>query len=344
MPVKTSQQLYKFAFEIFEALGAPVRNAELVARLLVKANLVGHDSHGVIRIPSYVDSIRKKALNPKADIRIIRDNGATMRVDGRWGFGQVAAWRTMERTAGNAKKNGVCVSALFNCNHIGRLADYSAIPLKRSMIGFTTCNGAARVAPFNGAERMLNPGPLSVAIPSSEEGTVVLDISTSVVAEGKLMVRRKRHEGVPEGWIIDGDGRPTTDVEDYFRGGALLPLGGAVGYKGFGLGLIVDILGGALTGSGCSSSPEYKGGNGVIMGAVDVSRFAEPKAFVARVDELLRRIRSSRKAPGAKEILIPGELESREEARRLKDGIYVEDETWSELADLGKGLGLKVPN
>jgi len=344
MPVKTSEQLHKFAFEIFSVLGAPARNAELVARLLVKANLVGHDSHGIIRIPSYVNSIRKKALDPKAGIRAIRDNGATMLIDGRWGFGQVAAWRTMERTVGNARKNGVCVSALFNCNHIGRLADYSSIPLKRSMVGFAICNGAARVAPFNGAERMLNPGPLSVAIPSSEEGAVVLDISTSVVAEGKLMVRRKRHEGVPEGWIIDGDGRPTTDVEDYFNGGALLPLGGTVGYKGFGMGLIVDILGGALTGSGCASSPEYRGGNGVVMGAVDISRFTEPKIFMARVDELLRRIRSSRKAPGAKEILIPGELESREEARRLKDGIYVEDETWSELADLGRGLGLNVPN
>jgi len=344
MPVKTSEQLHKLTFEIFKALGAPAGNADLVAKLLVKANLVGHDSHGIIRIPSYVENIKKKALDPKASIRIIRNNGATMLVDGRWGFGQVAAWRTMEKTIRNARKSGTCISGLFNCNHIGRLADYSTIPLKRSMIGFTMCNGAARVAPFNGAERMLNPGPLSVAIPSSEEWAVVLDISTSVVAEGKLLVRRKRHEGVPEGWIIDKDGRPTTNVEDYFNGGALLPLGGTVGYKGFGLGLIVDILGGVLTGSGCASSPDYKGGNGVVMGAVDISCFTEPKKFVARVDELLRRIRSSRKAPGANEILIPGELESREEARRLKEGIYVEDETWSELADLGRSLGLDVPN
>ena len=253
MPVKTSEQLHKLSFEIFRALGAPSRNADLVAKLLIKANLAGHDSHGILRIPSYVDNIRKKALDPKAGIRVIRDNGATMLVDGRWGFGQVAAWRTMEKTVVNARRSGTCISALFNCNHIGRLADYSAIPLKRSMIGFTICNGAARVAPFNGAERMLNPGPLSVAIPSSEAGPFVLDISTSVVAEGKLLVRRKRHEGVPEGWIIDGDGRPTTNVEDYFSGGALLPLGGTVGYKGFGLGLIVDILGGALTGSGCAA-------------------------------------------------------------------------------------------
>jgi LDH2 family malate/lactate/ureidoglycolate dehydrogenase len=342
MPTKTSEQLHRITYRFFKALGAPDDNADLVAGLLVKANLVGHDSHGIIRIPSYVERIRKKALDPTAGIRVVKDNGATLLVDGCWGFGQVAAWRTMERTVGNARENGACISALFNCNHIGRLADYSSIPPKHSMIGFVSCNGAARVAPFGGAERMLNPGPLSVAIPALEVAPVVLDISTSVVAEGKLLVRRKRHESVPTGWIIDKEGRPSTDVEDYFDGGALLPLGGTVGYKGFGLGLVIDILGGALTGSGCASSPEYGGGNGVIMGAIDISRFAEPREFMTKVDELLRRIKSSRRAPGVGEILVPGEPELREEAKRQKEGIYVEEETWAELVEVGKGLGIDV--
>jgi len=342
MPIKTSEQLHRITYDIFKALDAPDDNADLVARLLVKANLVGHDSHGIIRIPSYVERIKKKALDPRAGIKVIRENGATMLVDGCWGFGQVAAWRTMEKTVENARGNGTCISALFNCNHIGRLADYSLIPPKHSMIGFISCNGAARVAPFGGADRLLNPGPLSVAIPTSDKAPVVLDISTSVVAEGKLLVRRKRHESVPEGWIIDKDGRNTTDVEGYFNDGALLPLGGTVGYKGFGLGLMIDILGGVLTGAGSASSPNYGGGNGVIMGAIDISRFIEPREFMMRVDELLSRIKSSRKAPGVGEILIPGEPELREEAKRLKEGIYVEEETWSELVDVGRSLGVDI--
>lgn len=342
MPIKTSGQLHKVAFEVFRILGAPVENADLVAKLLVKANLAGHDSHGVIRIPSYVENIKKKSLDPAADIVVVRDGGATMLVDGRWGFGQVAAWRTMEKVVGNAGKVGTCMSAIFNCNHIGRLADYASIPLGRSMIGFAIVNGPARVAPYGGAERIFNPGPMSVAIPAREEGPIVLDISTSVVAEGKLMVKRKRHERVPEGYIVDKEGKPSTDVEDYFNGGALLPLGGPVAYKGFGLGLMIDILGGALTGAGVASGPEFKGGNGVLMGAIDVSSFVEPERFARSVDDLIRRIKSSKRAPGVDEILIPGEPEAREEARRLREGIYVEEETWDDLLNAGRSVGADV--
>jgi len=342
MPVKTREQLWKVAFQTFEKLGAPYWNADLVAKLLVKANLVGHDSHGIIRVPQYVERIRNKALDPAAEIRVVKDGGATMLIDGCWGFGQVAAWRTMEKTINKAKELGICISAIFNCNHIGRLADYSSIPLGHSMIGFVMCNGPARVAPFGGAERLFNPSPLSVAIPALEEKPIVLDISTSVVAEGKLMVKRKRHENLPEGWILDKDGRASVNIEDYFGGGSILPLGGAVGYKGFGLALIIDVLAGILTGTGYASSPNFKNGNGVILGAMDVSHFRNVDEFKKEVDELIRKVRGSRKAPGFYEILIPGEPEAREEARRTRDGIYVEEETWKELLELGIELGIDV--
>lgn len=210
------------------------------------------------------------------------------------------------------------------------------------MVGFAMCNGPARVAPFGGAERLFNPSPLSVAIPALEEKPIVLDISTSVVAEGKLIVKRKRGEKVPDGWILDKDGRPSTDVEDYFEGGSILPLGGTVGYKGFGLALVIDVLGGILAGSGSASSPNFKDGNGVILAAIDVSFFRDVDEFRREVDSLIRRVRNSRRAPGVSEILMPGEPEAREEARRMKDGIFVEEETWKELVDLGKSLGLEV--
>ncbi|MEM2885759.1 MAG: Ldh family oxidoreductase [Thermoproteota archaeon] len=342
MPVKKPEQLRTAAFQVFKKLGAPDWNADLVAKLLVKANLAGHDSHGIIRVPSYVERIRMKALDPRAGIRVAKDGGATLVVDGCWGFGQVAAWMAMERTVVNAGKSGACLTAVFNCNHVGRLADYSSIPLESSMIGFAMCNGPARVAPFGGAERLFNPSPLSVAIPALEEKPIVLDISTSVVAEGKLMVKRKRHEKVPEGWIVDKDGRATVDVEDYFEGGSILPLGGTVGYKGFGMALAIDALAGILTGTGSASSPDFKNGNGLILGAIDVSFFRDADGFKRDVDALIRRIRSSRKAPGFGEILIPGEPEAREEAKRMRDGIYVEEETWNDLLEVGTGLGIDV--
>ncbi|MGQ9514056.1 MAG: Ldh family oxidoreductase [Thermoproteota archaeon] len=340
MPIKKAEELQKAAYQIFRKLGAPEYNADLVSKLLVKANLVGHDSHGIIRIPLYVNRIRRGLLDPKAEIRIVKERGSMMVVDGCWGFGQVVAWRTMEKTVINAKKCGICISAIFNCNHIGRLADYTSIPLSHSMIGFAMCNGPARVAPFGGTERLFNPSPLSIAIPALEEKPIILDISTSVVAEGKLMVKRKRGERVPEGWILDKDGRPSVDVEDYFKGGSILPLGGAVGYKGFGLALVIDILGGILTGTGSASSPDFKNGNGVILAAIDVSFFRDVDVFRREVDSLIRRVRESKKAPGVGEILIPGEPEAREEARRMKDGIFVEEETWKEIVDIGRSLGV----
>lgn len=181
-----------------------------------------------------------------------------------------------------------------------------------------------------------------MAMPALEEKPIVLDISTSVVAEGKLMVKRKRHENLPEGWILDKDGRASVNIEDYFGGGSILPLGGAVGYKGFGLALIIDVLAGILTGTGYASSPNFKNGNGVILGAMDVSHFRNVDEFKKEVDELIRKVRGSRKAPGFYEILIPGEPEAREEARRTRDGIYVEEETWKELLELGIELGIDV--
>jgi len=157
-------------------------------------------------------------------------------------------------------------------------------------------------------------------------------------------VKRRRGEKTPPGWLIDRDGNPTRDPEVLLQGGTILPLGGDVGYKGFGLGLVVDILAGALTDSGCASSEEYvPGANGAFMMAVDIGSFTSIEKFKERVDNLIRRMKASRKAPGFDEILMPGEPEFREEERRLREGIFIEEPTWREITTLAGELGVETP-
>jgi len=304
--------------------------------------LAGHDSHGVIRISQYLRLMKEGKMKPGAGVEVVRETGSTALVNGNWGFGQVVAKRSMEIAIEKAEKNGIGAVGVFNCNHVGRLVDYTAMAAARDMIGVMMCHGVPSVPPFGGIDRMFSPGPISVALPAGSQKPILLDISTSVVAEGKVRVKLRRGEKVPLGWIIDKEGRPTQNPADLYAGGAILPLGGEVGYKGFGLGLFVDLMSGALTGSGCASSPEFRGGNGVFMMAVNISDFTGLDDYKRRVDELVARIKASRKAPGVKYIFLPGEPELREEERRLAEGIYVEDETWEEITSTAKGLGLDL--
>ncbi|MEM2904309.1 MAG: Ldh family oxidoreductase [Candidatus Bathyarchaeia archaeon] len=338
-----AEELRSLTRAVFEAAGASRDEAGKVAELLVRSNLAGHDSHGVIRIPWYVTLIKEGKLKPGAKVEVIRETSSTALVDGNWGFGQVVAWRSMEIAVEKARISGVGTVGVYNCNHVGRLVDYTAFAASQDMVGIMMCNDGAIVAPFGGIDRLFNPGPISVAFPAGSQPPILLDISTAVAAEGKIRVKARRGEKIPFGWIIDKEGRPTDNPADLYAGGAILPLGGDVGYKGFGLGLFVDIMSGALTGSGCASSPEYKGGNGVFMMAVNIANFTSVKDYKRRVDELILRVKASRKAPGVKEILLPGEPELREEQRRLREGIYIEEETWKEIASTAKGLGLDLP-
>jgi len=337
-----AEELRSLTRAIFEAAGASPDEAGTVADLLVGSNLAGADSHGVIRIPWYVQLIKEEKMRPKAKPEVVHETASMALVNGNWGFGQVIARRCMEIALEKARRSGIGAVSIFNCNHVGRLVDYTAMAAAQDMIGFMMCNDGAIVAPFGGVERLFNPGPMSVAFPAGSQRPILLDFATSVAAQGKIHVKHRRGEKVPLGWIIDKEGRPTDNPADLYAGGAILPLGGDVGYKGFGLGLLVDVMSGALTGSGCASSPEYEGGNGVFMMAVDISSFTNLEDFKRRVDQLIVRTKTSRKAPGVQEILIPGEPELREEQRRLAEGIHVEEETWKEIAVTARSLGLDL--
>jgi len=341
MPVFTADQLHRLGVMIFEEAGVPSSEAREVMDLLVESNLVGHDSHGVLRISTYVNAILNGRVKPGAKIEVVRETPTIAVVDGKWGLGQVVAKRTMDMAIAKAEKYDVSIVATFNCGHIGRMADYALMAVAHEMIGYCAVNSSPQVVPFGGIERMFNQSPLGWAVPAGKEPPFVLDISTSVCAGGKIMVARAKGEKLPLGYIMDKYGNPTTDPEDYFAGGACLPLGGVVGYKGTGLAMVIDITAGLLS----SRGPAYLGagrGQGVIQMAINIAAFRDVSEFKEEMDNLIRAVRNSKPAQGFKEILVPGDLELRTKKIRLEEGIEVPQAVWDEIVQTAERVGIDV--
>ncbi|MEM2029141.1 MAG: Ldh family oxidoreductase, partial [Candidatus Bathyarchaeia archaeon] len=293
-----------------------------------------------IRVIQYINEIEKGSIKPGANIEIVKETSSTAILNGNWGFGQVVAKRAMDLAVEKARKNAVSIVCVFNCNHIGRLADYAIMASEKDMIGIVMVNSTKFVAPFGGMERLLSTGPMCFAFPSYLDFPLVIDVATSVVAEGKVRVALHKGEKIPYGWIVDKNGNPSNDPKDLYDGGALLPLGGDEhGHKGFGLGLAVEILSGILTSAGCAYE-EDKRGNGVFFEVINVEKFMSLEDFKKKVSNLIRVIKSSKPRPGFKEILVPGEPEYLTEKIRLREGIYVPEKTWEEIKNLARKLGV----
>src|SRR6202035_575565 len=253
MPKIQADRLEEIGRALFIAAGTPKDEAALVMRHIVGANLVGHDSHGIIQVPTYIDRIKAGHIVPQAPWVITQETPTTTVIDGNWGFGYAVTDRAMRYTIEKAKKQNVAAATVFRQSHIGRLASYPLLASAEGMIAMITADSgrsAKAVAPFGGAKARLGTNPISFAIPSNLDGPFVFDMATSAAAAGKINVATARGEQVPTGWLIDADGKPSTDPRVLKSGGALLPLGGAEGYKGTGLAAIVEILSGLLTGLG----------------------------------------------------------------------------------------------
>jgi uncharacterized oxidoreductase len=354
MPIFPAETVHSCAARLLEAAGAPAEEAAIVAEALVRANLAGHDSHGVIRLEQYCRLMREGRIVPGAPTEVVSETAGSAVIDGHWGFGQVVAQRATEIAIAKAKACGVGVVGVRHSNHLGRLGDYPAMAAERGMIGIATVNnhgGGAWVAPWGGREGRLSTNPIAIATPGPDGGRpidrpIVLDITTSVVAEGKIRVKRNRGEPMPPGWAIDASGNPTTDPGDLYSQprGAILPFGGESGHKGFGLALMVDILAGALSGAGCSSPDAPRMGNALFLLVIDVAQMTPLPAFHDQVGCLVDYVRSSALAPGFTEILMPGEPEARTEAQRRRDGIVVDEETWRQITDIARSLNLEMPH
>ena len=338
-----AEVLLELSAALIEAMGSPGEDALIVGRHLVEAQLAGHDSHGLIRLPQYPAHGLEGKVKPGARVEIIRETPTTALLDGHYTWGQVTAMQAIKLGISKAEENGIAALSLRNCYHVGRVGVYPLAAAERGFIAQVHCNGhgVCRVAPWGGTEPRLATNPIAIAIPTRAEPLLV-DITTSVVAEGKVRVSRNAGRKIPEGWVLDSDGRPTTNPADLYEGGTLLPLGGREGHKGYGLSIVVDLLGGALSGAGCGTMTE-KVGNGLFIQLTDPSCFCEREEFLDQVDRFTEYLKSSPLKEGVDDILLPGEPEQRTAARRRKQGIDIDDGTWGQLIELAGTLGVEMP-
>ncbi len=341
MPVFTPEYLHKVAYNIYIAKGVPEHEAEIVATHQVKANLVGHDSHGVIHIREYCERIDKGHIVPGAPFVVERETPTTAVINGNWGFGFVVTEKAMRMAIAKAKTQGIAAITVHFQSHIGRLGDYPTMAAREGMIGLITADSGAgpkAVVPFGGKARRLGTNPICIGVPSDMEGQVLLDMATSAVAAGKISLARNRGEQVPTGWIIDKDGNPTNDPNDYRAGGAILPVGADQGHKGYGLSFMVEMFSGLLTGLGFGIDPQARHNDGVFISVYQVENFRPLADFKREMKEFAEFVKTSPPAKGFTEVLYPGEIEYNTERKRREEGIDVEEETWNQITDLMREL------
>ncbi|HEY1603700.1 MAG TPA: Ldh family oxidoreductase [Pirellulales bacterium] len=348
MPTIAADQLTQFATNLLLSGGLAVEEAQVVARSLVAANLRGHDSHGVMRVPYYLDQLAKGELKAGAKLKVIKEEHALLLADGQWGFGQTLARDLTARLIAKARHGGVCVGTLIHTGHIGRLGEYCEHAADAGMVSLLMANthGAARrVAPVGGTAPRLGTNPLAFGVPHPD-GALVLDFGTSATAEGKVRVKRIAGQTCPDGWLLDAQGQPTNDPHSLYADppGTIRPMGGDQAYKGFGLALMIEVLAGALSaGVTIREKPINQLGNCVFMLVMDPQGMCGQAHFAQEVAQLAAFVRSCPRIDGVDEILLPGDPERRTLAARSSDGIPLDDGNWQALRELAAKFGVACP-
>jgi len=335
--------LRDFCAALLAAGGMPASDAGFVAELLVKAELRGYAGHGVTRVGQYSEFIRNKIYDLSTRPQIEREGKITAVIDGHHYIGQIAAHMAMDLAIKKAKEHGAGIVCVRRAGHTGRLADYMEMATTQGLIGMGAVSvGSATTTLYGGMKPITGTNPMAFGIPARAGKSIILDFATASMSMGEIQKRVAKNETIPEGVLLDGHGEPTTDFKK-FRGpprGVFLPFGG---YKGSGVALVTEILGGLLSGNGPGRDWWKKGGhgvNGVFLQAFSVEEFQPLETFYDRVDEFSAFIKSTPLAPGFSEILLPGEAGRRREESQKNDGVEVDDETWSELVDLAGELGV----
>jgi uncharacterized oxidoreductase len=336
----TPPDLDAFTTAALTALGAPAGPAGQVAASLVRSNLVGHDSHGIIRLIQYSGWIADGQIQPAAQPEISQRQQAVAVIDGHWGFGQSAARLAVDVLTQAALANGVAAVTIRDCNHIGRLGEYVSDLADQGLVGLAFCNSGPVVAPFGGAGRALGTNPFAWAAPGGPAGPLVVDFSTAGVAEGKLQLAAADGAPIADGLIVDAAGHPSTNADDFYAGGALLPFGG---HKGSGLSVMIELLGGLLTGMGTAPSPSYGGGNGAVLMALRVGAFTEPDAYAADAERFCELLVTAGRGAAPGPVLLPGEIEARTRQERLRDGIPVSPAVLAGIFAVTDPLGVPRP-
>ena len=320
---------------IARAGGSEASEAKFVAQNLVLANLTGHDSHGIGMMPRYVEALLEGGLHPNRKIDVKLDGGALLALDGGAGYGQSIGLQATHLAIERAKKHGVCIAALANSHHLGRIGHWAEMAVAEGLVSihFVNVQSFARVAPFAGADRRFGTNPVCIGIPLPGEPPFLLDMATSAVAQGKLRVAHNKRAKIPLGWLIDDNGNPTDDP----RWGVIAPLGAMACFgehKGYGLAVACELLGGALTGGGVTdydNKTQRRVLNGMLSILIDPTRLKTQEKYIRDSKSFLAWLRSSRAAPGHDRVRIAGEPEREYKEKRQRDGIPVDDETWNEI-------------
>lgn len=333
-----AQQLRAIAETIFQAAGAPAPIASAVTDALILANLLGHDSHGVWLIPDYVAAAKAGRVVPAAEPVVVTSKAATVLVDGKRGFGQVAGRFATDQAIAAAKEFGAAAVGVINCNHVGRVGEYPERAAARGVLLFATCGNvrSPMVRPHGGRAGTLGTNPVAFGLPAGERAPMIVDFATSVVAAGKVAVARDKGVELPPGALVDKEGQPSIDPNDFYDGGALLTFGG---HKGYGLALVAAIMSQGLTGA-LPLGEQRPGGGGFFLWAVDTGAFTPTDEFGQRVDSMIDRVKAVPPAEGFDEVLVPGEPERRERERRERSGVPVAETTWEALQRTARELGV----
>ena len=338
MPEVPVPSLHRLACNLIAATGSTAETARIVADSLINANLAGHDSHGVLRLTGYLNSVRQGHVRPEAAPELISQSGATAIVDGGHGWGQPAMWLATRAAIDRAREHGLGAAVVRNSYHIGRVAPYVEANAESGMIGLAMANAAPAVAPFGGRARVMGTNPIAWAVPrAAGKLPVSLDVATAGIAEGKLRVARSRGLTVPSGNIVDRDGRASIDPADFYDGGALLPFGA---HKGSGFSLLAQFIGRGLAGMDPTPFSGPRGVNGPFVLAMDIGRFTNLDHFRGEVEAQCDAVTGCPPAEGSDAVLLPGEPEIAMRAARERDGIPIPDSTWAELHSLAAEWGV----
>jgi len=335
-------ELIDLTQKIFAAAGSSQTEALCIARHLVEANLVGHDSHGVIRIKTYVQWVREGNVIANQTVKVILETDSLAVLDGQSGFGQSIGEQAVRLGIDKAASTGVAVIALRDSAHLGRIGDWPQLAADANLLSLHFVNTSGKgllVAPFGGISRRMSACPIAAGVPIRGGDPLILDISGCTVAEGKIRVALNKGELLPDGCVIDGKGNPTNDPRVFYGDpGAILPFGG---HKGYGLTIIAEVLAGALTGGGCTN-PQNAGRlhNGMLSIYLDPYRFQAEDAFQQELRRFIDFVKSSAPATPGGEILLPGDPERRTKQRRLAEGIDLDDTTWSQIQETCRALGV----
>lgn len=341
----TQADLSAFLERSLAAAGLRAEDAKTVADLMAEADGLGADGHGVIRLPNAVKRIKAGGVNTHPNIRIARERGAMALVDGDNAMGHLVMQRAAEVAIAKAKEHGVAWAGAYLSNHAGPAMLYARMPLAHDMIGIYAAVGSANhLPPWGGTEMLLSTNPIAIGVPSGSRPPIVLDMATTMAAYGKVKTLAMRGEMMPEGWMIDREGKPLTDPKRASEG-FLLPIGGP---KGYGLALMIGILAGTLNGAAFgrdvvdfNADATATTNTGQFIIAVDIAAFGDVAAFKAKIDKVWEEMKSSPTLPGVDEIRLPGERTERERVERAKNGIPIHPELDKALAKVASELGVE---